>query len=54
MLVLTVGSFSDFGEIFEITVNYKSDLAFLEFPSFLFSLYIKYQGLLIGNTNREY
>ena len=47
MLVLTVGSFSVFGEISEITVNYQSDLAFLGFPSFLFSLYILliYQGL---------
>ena len=47
MLVLTVGSFSVFGEISEITVNYKSDLAFGGFPSFLFSLYILliYQGL---------
>ena len=39
MLVLTVGSFSVFGEIFEMTVNYQSDLAFWGFPSFLFSLY---------------
>ena len=39
MLVLTVGSFSVFGEIFEMTVNYQSDLAFWGFPSFLFSLH---------------
>ena len=46
MLVLTEGSFSVFGEISQMTVNYKSDLAFGGFPSFLFSLYILsiYQG----------
>ena len=49
MLVLTVGSFSVFGEISQMTVNYQSDLAALEFPSFLFFLYILliYQGLSI-------
>ena len=53
MLVLTVGSFSVFGEIFEITTNYQSDLAFWGFPSFLFSLYILliYQGLSADAPN---
>ena len=47
MLVLTVESFSVFGDISEITINYLSDLAFSRFPSFLFSLCILliYQGL---------
>ena len=47
MPVLTVGSFSVFGEISEIHVNYQSDLAFWGFSSFLFSLYILliFQGL---------
>ena len=47
MLVLTVGSFSVFCEISEITVKYLSDLGFQWFSSFLFSLYILliYQGL---------
>ena len=51
MLVLTVGSFSVFGEIFEITLNYQSDLGFQWFPLFLFSLYILsiYQGLSAGH-----
>ena len=50
MLVLTVGSFSVFGEIFEMTVNYQSDLAFGGFPSVLFSLYnfINLSGTLCG------
>ena len=47
MLVLSVGSFSVFGEISQMTINYQSDLAFGGFPSFLFSLHILliYQGL---------
>ena len=47
MLVLTVGSFEVFGEIWQFTVNYTSDLAFWGFLSFLFSLHILfiYQGL---------
>ena len=50
MLVLIVGSFSIFGEISQMTVNYQSDLAFWGFPSFLFSLYLLsiYQGLSAG------
>ena len=59
MLVLTVGSFWVFGEIPQMTVNYKSDLGLLWFPSFVFSLHILvYQGLSAyapkGIGNREY
>ena len=38
--VLTLGSFQVFGEISQMPMNQQSDLAFLRFPSFLFSLYI--------------